>query len=511
LPSGAFYKAEEEWKTDIKALLSDKVKLSPNKVTGVCNNIFFGAAVIPEGVDLSDTYCDELCVHFGSDEQIINQVGYVGSDVEAISGKIRDEALKLSKLVSEQKECQAAERALKEFRVEYDKLNGAIKSAQNVRMAADSALEEASDKYEAMMEDKEDKEDKVQTAETALEQAGQLTAEKKKVFDDLKKQESDTKLALGVLIQTFTEAGELIDQALAAIQSFDELKLLVTATVRNMWNYFDEGVLQPLDKLGLQKNMELHDYFEEEYDQIAEWEDLTYDLKDLQQHCTSTAKKAFGRVKKEELKATLLDMCAFDEPAVSAKQFGETVVSIGQEMKTHLETAQTWHKPLFDHAQKKIKFTDTDIEGFANAGEIPMLRDIEPAFSASAYYDAYLQKWKANGPFLELLKQLGKILAELEATANNLKKQMEEKTALIKNLVAAKKKAYPELQKAIADMNAAQGDLNLAREEDEALQDQIDQAEADLEALRLAAEAAYQAYVKAKDTFKEQYELATAV
>jgi len=310
---------------------------------------------------------------------------------------------------------------------------------------------------------------------------------------------------------TFEEANVLIDNALKALDSFVKLKLLVTGTVRNMWNYFEEGVLQPLDKLGLQKNMKLHDYFEEDYKEISEWEELTYDLKELDGHCTSTANKAFQRVKKEDLKGTLLEMCVFDKPTESAKQFGDTVVSIGQEMKTHLETAQTWHRPLFDHEKKKDKFTEADIKGFANAGEIPMLRDIEPAFRASAYYQDYLQKWMANGLFLDLLKQLNTFSAELHAFEEKLTKEVEEKNALVKSLTAAKKKAYTDLFQAVKEQKEAQGELSAAREEDDAKHEEFLQAEADAKALYDAAQAAFKTYQNAVAVFHKELNIATAV
>jgi molybdopterin converting factor small subunit len=325
--------------------------------------------------------------------------------------------------MDEKAECERAQSALIDFKAVYDKLDKDIDDAVKREMIARDAYEAAEEAYVELEGEQEDAVERVKAAEATLETAGALTQGLKKQYEDLKKDDSETKLALAALMKTFDEANTLIDNAMNALTSFQKLKLLVGGTVKSMWNYFDQGVLQPLDKLGLQKNMPLKPYFEEEYEEVAEYEELLDNMKELDDHCTTTAKVAFGRVKKEDLRATLMEMCEFDKPDVASPGFGQTVVDIGQEMKGHLETAQAWHEPLTGHPD----LTSEKLSQLSAAGEIPMLREIENAFGTADYYASYLNKWKADDPegFMALLAQLKSTLAELHAKAAKLKSEVE--------------------------------------------------------------------------------------
>jgi len=509
LEKQAYWKAIDEWDIDIDALLGDKVKLEPKTVTSVCNSIF-GIKKDTSNADLTKTYCDEMCTSFGSNKKIIDRVGYVGKDTDAINKKIKEEGIKLKMWMDEKAECERAQAALIDFQAVYKKLDADIQTGVENEMKARDAYNEALEAMIALEGEQEDAVDAVKAAEGVLDQAGAKHASLKKQYEELKKDDSETKLALATLMQTFDEANELIDNAMNALTSFQKLKLLVGGTVKSMWNYFDQGVLQPLDKLGLQKGMPLDDYFEEEFGEVSEYEDLLDSMKELHGHCADTATKAFARVKKEELKSTLMEMCQFDAPDVASPQFGETVVAIGQKMKGHMETAQSWHNPFFG---REKELTKKKLSELSEAQEIPMLREIENAFGTAPYYAEYLNKWKADDPqgFMALLAQLEKTLADLQAMAAKLKEQVEANTAKIRDLKAKQKEVYPLLMTAIKEQQVAEEELNAARDQEEALSAELDRAQVDLDALKAALDAAQEAWDLAVATFDEQYKFATAM
>jgi len=503
---GSYWKTLDQWELDIDALLGDKVKLEPKVVTAECNKLFFGVPFLPKE-DLTKTYCDELCTNMGSNKKIINRVGYVGKDADTINKKIQEEGIKLKMWMDEKAECESAQAALTDFREVYNKLDNDITVAVKNEMDARDLYEEALESMIELEGHKEDNAERVEEAESGLQEAGILAADLKKEYDELKKDDADTRASLVALMKTFEEANVLIDNAMSAMSSFQKLKLLVGGTVKSMWSYFDQGVLQPLDKLGLQKGMPLDPYFETDYETVLEYEDLMGNMKELNDHCKNTAENAFKRVEKADLRSKLLDMCVFDEPETSTPPFGETVLQIGKTMKKHLETAQAWHDPFTGHDD----YTAEKMKALAAAGEIPMLREIENAFGPAPYYADYLAKWKADDPngFMGLLKSLEKILADLKALAEKLKKQVEDATAKINDLTGKKNVLKPKLLEALEGAKLAEQELEAARAQEASLAEQMEQAQIDLAALKAALDAAEAAWQLAVDTFDEQYKFAT--
>merc|ERR1719216_89190 len=458
-----------------------------------------------KGIDLSKTYCDELCTQIAG-HAALNAVEFMGGTVKALRAELEEKAAKLKDLLYEQQECDSAKNALQEFKDQLDGLNGEIDRTFAAHHAANEAFLDAEEELYEIQDIGEDNKAQIEIltgklAEKVEIQKG-LTGKLKEITDE----EPKIKALLATAVASFKEATTLIDNAMGALTSFAKLKLLVASTVAKMWTYFQDGVLTPLDNLGLEKGMLLHEYFEKNYESNKEYGELLENLEGLDKHCGSAASPAFLRVDKQPLQATLLDMCEYKPAAESGPEFAATVLDIGDKMLVNLRTAQAWHEPLTGHPE----LTPEKLEELRTAGEIANLRKIENAFGPSDYFKNYLSRWKADsGDFLALLTQLTSMHEQLVATGDKLSREVTELKEKLSAHQKLKKDTYVQLQAAIKETEGSQEEVRLAKEEQDALNDEIDQAESNLAELYRLLQEAEAAWSKAQDVFKEEYEKGT--
>merc|ERR1711920_807657 len=84
----------------------------------------------------------------------------------------------------------------------------------------------------------------------------------------LKKAEPVIQQEVKDAVEAFKNAARLVNEGVAAVQSFNSLKVLVTSTVTKMWVYFEDSVLDALTDLGLpnKATLNVEDYFEKDYE-----------------------------------------------------------------------------------------------------------------------------------------------------------------------------------------------------------------------------------------------------
>merc|ERR1712226_154790 len=253
----------------------------------------------------------------------------------------------------------------------------------------------------------------------------------------VKQENSKVQKDIAEATKKWEEASKIADQAMRALISFDKIKALVTTTIAKMWLYFSDAVLTPLNDLGVKKGMEFDEFFigRPDYETEREYETLKSDLEDISKHCDYIAKPAFKRVKKLELQEKLLDMCEFTPAAETSEDFATSVLAIGEQMHTNLKNARDWHDPLKGHPE----LTEEKLQELKDEGEPAGLRDIENSLSPSSYFSNYLERWKKDGEFLGLLK-------ELTALKQTLSEKSDEIQAIMDDL-SQKLRANTELQK----------------------------------------------------------------
>lgn len=490
------------WGDDITAYLVDGARASSDVVLKACNAIL---GLNEKGIDLSKTYCDELCTQIAG-HAALNAVEFMGGTVKSLRAELEEKAAKLKELVYEQQECDSAKNALQEFKDQLDGLNAEIDRTFAAHQAANDALLDAEDEMDEMHKKEEDNKVKIDNLVGKLTEKNGIQEGLAGKLKELKDEEPNIKALLAAAVAAFKEATTLIDNAMGALTSFAKLKILVASTVAKMWTVFQDGVLTPLDNLGIEKSVQLHEYFEKKYESNKEYGELMENLEGLDKHCASAARPAFLRVEKQPLQATLLDMCEYKQAAESGPEFAATVLDIGDKMLVNLQTAQAWHDPLTGHPE----LTPEKLKELMAAGEIANLRTIENAFGPSDYFKNYLSRWKADsGDFLKLLSQLSSMHEQLEATGERLGQAVSDLKDKLSAHQALKRDTFSRLQAAIEETESAQQAVILAKDEQNALNDEIDQAEQNLAELYRLLQEAEDAWVKAQKVFEEEYKKGT--
>jgi len=345
-----------------------------------------------------------------------------------------------------------------------------------------------------------------------LEELENTLAEKNKIEEGLKGQMAEIKAqepvmrsAVSAAIGAYEAASTRLDDAMGALTSFNKLKGLVGVTVVNMWMYFSTGVLEHMNTLGIEKGYTLTEYFTEAYKNHENYIPLLKGMKWLSEHCENAALPAFKGVEDADLQKDLNDMCVYDPFAEATAEFGDEVMEIKKKMLSSLEKAQKWHEPTDGHPE----YTDEFLKQVVADGEIAMLRDIENSFGTSDYYTQYLTNWKRGGLFLGLLEKLKAVEADLAKLKADLDTKVATGKAMLAELMKKKKNTFTALQKALQESQDADADVTQAKEEEAALQAQIDVAEANLESLYDLLDAADAAYAAAKAAFATAHKKGT--
>merc|ERR1719512_153967 len=473
--------------TELEAFLSaGKVRATSNAVLAACCEV----VECQPGIDIPKNYCDELCTRMAGNPAL-NEVEYLGGSVAELKKKLEEASAKLKEAVHEQKECNAAKGALSDFQSQLTEMNSDIDRTFDVQKKANAALQAAEEELEDLLDEADDLEAKREAAEDKLAEdelaVNGLAGDLKK----LKDAEPGIKKEMEDAIGKFEKAVKLVNEATTALNSFNKLKVLVTSTISKMWVYFSDAVLAPLDNLGLEKGMPMEDFFEKEYESNKEYGELLGDLEGLTKHCDASAKPAFERIKKDELKQTLLDMCVYAPAEESAKEFAATVLTIGDKMLANLKTAQSWH----DAPEERPDMVEK--------GEPAGLRQIETAFGLSSYFSSYLQRWKADtGDFLRLLANLNTLIVELKEQRANPEKIKDELIGKLQAHGEKRKATFAKLSQALAKKEKSAQEVQQAKEEEQATSDLVDKQEASIANLKKLFEEAWKAYKDAEALFE---------
>merc|ERR1711879_406041 len=149
------------WGEDITAYLVDGARASSDVVLKACNAIL---GLNEDGIDLSKTYCDELCTQIAG-HAALNAVEFMGGTVKSLRAELEGKAAKLKDLVNEQQECDSAKNALQEFKDQLDGLNAEIDRTFAAHQAANDAVLDAEDEMEEMKDKEEENKVKIDSAE----------------------------------------------------------------------------------------------------------------------------------------------------------------------------------------------------------------------------------------------------------------------------------------------------------------------------------------------------------
>jgi len=496
----------EEWNTDLAEFLSEgKVRAnSDNTFKACCDVLECGA---DSGKDLTMSYCDEFCTRI-SNHPSLNAVEYMGGKTKELQEELDQKSAELKTLMSEQKECEAAKIALTDFQKQMDGLNAEIEDTFEKHKAANRAVEAAENGLDKMEAKQGDLTAKLEALEEKLAEKGKIEEGLKADMAAIKKQEPIMRAAVAAAIASFEAATSKLDDAMGALMSFDNLKILVGGTVSQMWAYFNAGVLEHMNELGIEKGYDLNEYFNENYPQSDVYIPFVKGLKELSGFCEKTAVPAFNRVEDPKdfpLKKTLNNMCEYDPYSDAAAAFGEEVMGIKAKMLESLESAQTWHEPSHGHPE----YTPEFLQELVASGEIALLRDIENAFSPSDYYANYLSQWKKGGPFLALLAELKRVEANLNELKDQLDKKVKTGKDMLETLLEKKKQTMLALTKAAQETADSAQAVTLAKGEQDALQAEIEAAEENWQELMDLLAKAEAAWMAARAAFAEAHKRGT--
>jgi len=500
LDINCFDNGVNDWGDELKDFLSGgKARASSDEVWKACCSVLDCTETEP-----GKSYCDEWCTRISQNAQL-NEVEYLGGKTKELQEELDKKSSALAYLVSEQKECESAKLALTNFQQQMDDLNGDIEEAFKRHRAANADCEAAENGLDKMAEEQGDLTAKLEELESKLAEKNKIEEGLKSQMADIKKQEPIMRSAVAAAIAAYEAAANQLDDAMGALTSFNKLKGLVSVTVVHMWTYFSAGVLEHMDTLGIEKGYDLTEYFTEDYANHENYIPLLKGMKWLSEHCEKSALPAFKRVEDAELQKDLNSMCDYDPYTEATAEFGEEVMGIKKKMLASLEKAQKWHEPTDGHPDYTPEFLKEVVE----SGEIAMLRDIENSFGPSDYYAKYLNNWKKGGLFLGLLKELETVEANLAKLKAELDKKVATGKAMLADLMTKKKNTMLALTKAIKETQDTDKAVKLAKEEEAALQADIDAAEDNLDKLYALLDAAEAAYVAAKAAFAEAHKKGT--
>jgi len=210
----------------------------------------------------------------------------------------------------------------------------------------------------------------------------------------------------------------------------------------------DVAVREPVRQIGLVEETNVWDYFS---DQVATQQcsaDFKRQLSDFHGYCTGPAMAGFEKVKQF---VDLTPLCTLNEETKIATEEDTAVQTRIGLLTEDLKEVQSWLDPFkgthMTLAKEKKKVEEGEPEG---------LRQVMGVYGKINFYTAYLKEWKVSkGKFHELLNQLKAKIENLEEDIKQAEEELQQLTDALALVLEAKEKAKNKLQVALADEEAA--------------------------------------------------------
>jgi len=362
------------------------------------------------------------------------------------------------------------------------------------------ALEDAQDGLADMSDELETQETQLQELEKELEAntaevatAKESLEAKKQKEEELSSHMKSTITAMGVLDKKLGDATE-------ADKSVQELIRAVSALTTKMWLYFEDAALRPMRRHGISLDLDLAQYFSNDIKQLGEAGMLEKAVDGLDAFCRKEALPAFQAVKKLDL----TPLCATGDAPSMKSSIYDAIDARVADVKALIMEAKSWTDPF----KSQSGVTKEAVAEYVKRGEIEGLRPIIGVFQHAKFYH-YLQGWKKDGKFLELIAMLKKHMNSLDEELKKLNAELEK----LKELIAAAAKAREAAENSLQDAQQAKGLSEQAQAQlakmVTALQDEGAQAETDLADLQAKLDAAEKALKAAQEALVTSHALGT--
>jgi len=452
------------------------------------------AALLGDGM-----YCNHLCGELKGAAASHATAGAVTKSSELID-KLNALQAELAANLKKRSVCEDAlgelaglERVVATGKESIDERFAAVRRAQQALDDAQDGLDDVSDELE-MQETELMEVEKELEANTAEEvNAKQSLQEKKLKEEELKGQMKTTIAAVRVLDKKIGEASE-------ADKSVQELILAVSALTTKMWLYFEDAALKPMRRHGITLDLDLNPYFFDDVKQLGEAGMLEKAVDGLDAFCTNEALPAFRAVKKLDL----TPLCATgDSPSMKSSVYDEINQRVS-EVKGLITQAKSWMDPF----KGQPSITKADVDEYVKQGEIEGLRAIIGVYQKSRFYQ-YLQGWKKDGEYLELIAMLKTHMNTLDEELKTWKAEL----AKLKELIVVAATAREDAEKSLKEAQEAKGlseeaQAKLAKGV-AALHEERARAETDLANLLAKLDAASKALEAAKEALQKSFVVGT--
>jgi len=501
--SGAYKKSMTAFEAVAKKLFDGNVKTESAFFRKVCD------AMLPGDVGGTlESYCDELCQGFADLARVASDstTSAKAGSSDKLRDELKDKQRKLKYAMSERTECENAKAALEGFRAQLEDLQDEIRQKFAQVQDAREALGDAEDEFLDLEESLGKQETATAEAIKIALDAGVKALAAQAKWEEVKKDKDSVSDVLHDVKASLAAANAEQEKAQQADTAVVQLIGLVSQTMLNMASFFNEAVLEPIQKIGLGVDVPVSLYFPEDLQSLTEAEDFKGAVSSLRSYCVESAQPAFDRVREF---VDLAPLCQIDPVEQVAPGILTAVRDRIAEVKKHLTSVQGWADPY--KGQKKMN--KDEAKRLVLQGEPAGLREVVRIFGQTGYYSQYLKRWKktAKPSFLDLYAKLGVKLAALATEIDDLKTKIAACERVLNRRNDRLKELAAELEKAVkAQMLEGQKQIQ-AENALKLVKEEYRKAESNVNELKKALNLAVQRYEASKDLLEKTHHKGTSM
>jgi len=445
------------------------------------------------------SYCDELCADMAQIAQSVSNSKGAGSksDVRRLERELNKAETKREEMFAHQTLCEDAKKKIDTFHAYMEQLVRVMSEKHSAFQAAEWALADATDVWTKMTANLLAQQQLVEKAKAGLTDLGVAasTANEKMNTADAQMQGATTSLSKAEDQWKALKAD--LEAVKAAEKYADEVKERLSLLLMKMDGYVEECVREPVRNIGLSEDTKVYEgeFFTWDVKTLPAKEDMNDALSAFHEYCEGTAKGIFELVKD---KVDLSPLCELQPQDDSLNEIVDTVQDRKDSVVKAIEDVQSWLDPF-----KGLKGVtkETEQTEYVDAGEPLGLRRVMN-MQLETFYSGYLQKWKKNGIFLELL-------ASITVAINDLDQKVIKAAGEMDRVRQELETTQDLLEKAVAAYNQAQETANLEKQDltqaMSELEGQVVQAKSNLEDLKKKVEAARMAWAMSKMLLLKQH------
>jgi len=453
------------------------------------------------------SYCDELCAEMAEEVQMVSNKMSVGqsSNLRELQNSLNNEEVRRQALVSTQKECENAMSTINRFHDYMKKLAQDYSDKFKAFHKAEWALAAATDIWKKLTGNLLAQKEAMQKALEGLTDLGQKEQDLGQKMQIAQGKLTDGRDAL----QTATDEWNRLSADLVAVRAAanyaDEVKEKLSLLLRGMDDYVEECVREPVRNIGLSEMTEVYgnEFFPWDVKTLPAKQDMKNALTAFHDYCEQIAKGIFKTVK-ESGHVDLSPLCELGNQDDTLQEIVTTIQARKDSVAGAIQNVQTWLNP-FKGLRPEVT-EETEQSEYVAYGEPFGLRRVMN-LRLEQFYNTYLKKWKKGEEFLQLLDSVMVAVNDLDRKVNDAANHMTEVAAQVQG-------AEDALEDATAVFKEAQQQHTLEKQEltdsVQILEEQLKQANTNLEALKARVEEARRQWKLSKQTLLDQHAKARA-